>query len=209
MKKQVVTISREYGSGGREIGRLLAESMGVPFYDREKIDELTSGKGYSKEVLDKAEMKAKNSFLYNLTTALGGSGIEGSGIEGLSLNEKVFLAQFETIKKLASEGPCVIVGRCADYVLRDIPEATNIFIYAEPEDRIERAIKEYGIAPDEAKGWVAICDKARANYYAYHTGRKWGEHVNYSLSIDSGYIEIEDIVDLIVQYTKVRRFSQA
>ena len=105
MKKQVVTISREYGSGGREIGRLLAESMGVPFYDREKIDELTSGKGYSKEVLDKAEMKAKNSFLYNLTTALGGSGIEGSGIDGLSLNEKVFLAQFETIKKLASEGP--------------------------------------------------------------------------------------------------------
>lgn len=205
MKKQVVTISREYGSGGREIGRLLAESMGVPFYDREKIDELTSGKGYSKEVLDKAEMKAKNSFLYNLTTALGGSGIEGSGIDGLSLNEKVFLAQFETIKKLASEGPCVIVGRCADYVLRDIPAATNIFIYAEPEDRIERAIKEYGIAPDEAKGWVAICDKARANYYNHHTGRRWGEAVNYHMSIDSGYISKENIVRLIEEYMELRK----
>ena len=191
MKKQVVTISREYGSGGREIGRLLAESMGVPFYDREKIDELTSGKGYSKEVLDKAEMKAKNSFLYNLTTALGGSGIEGSGIDGLSLNEKVFLAQFETIKKLASEGPCVIVG--------------NIFIYAEPEDRIERAIKEYGIAPDEAKGWVAICDKARANYYNHHTGRRWGEAVNYHMSIDSGYISKENIVRLIEEYMELRK----
>ena len=97
------------------------------------------------------------------------------------------------------------MGRCADYVLRDIPEATNIFIYAEPEDRIERAIKEYGIAPDEAKGWVAICDKARANYYNHHTGRRWGEAVNYHMSIDSGYISKENIVKLIEEYMELRK----
>lgn len=152
-----------------------------------------------------AEMKAKNSFLYSLASAMGTS---ENGPESLSLNERFFLAQFDTIRRIADEGSCVIVGRCSDYVLRGLPEASHIFIYAEEKDKIKRAVQEYGIPEDEAQKLMRDTDKARANYYAYHTGRKWGEHVNYSLSIDSGYIEIEDIVDLIVQYTKVRRFSQ-
>ena len=98
-------------------------------------------------------------------------------------------------------GSCVIVGRCADYVLRGMPEATNVFVYAEEADKIKRAVEQYGVPENEVKKLMKDTDKARANYYAYHTGRKWGEPVNYNLSIDSGYIEIDDIVDLIIMYT--------
>jgi cytidylate kinase len=130
-----------------------------------------------------------------------------TGPESLSLNERFFLAQFDTLRKIAEEGSCVIVGRCADYILRGIPEATNVFIYAEEADKIKRAVDEYGVPQAEVKKMMRDTDKARANYYNYHTGRKWGEQVNYHLSIDSGYLEIEDIVDLIISYTekKIKR----
>ena len=204
--KKIITISREFGSGGRLIGKRLAEKLDVPFYDKQLLDRIAEESGFSKEMIKDAEMKAKNSFLYSLASAMGTS---ESGPESLSLNERFFLAQFDTIRRIADEGSCVIVGRCSDYVLRGMPEASHIFVYAEEKDKIKRAVQEYGVPEDEVRKLMKDTDKARANYYAYHTGRKWGEHVNYSLSIDSGYIEIEDIVDLIVQYTKVRRFSQA
>ena len=129
-----------------------------------------------------------------------------AGPESLSLNERFFLAQFDTIRRIADEGSCVIVGRCADYVLRGMPEATNVFIYAEEADKIKRAVQEYGVPEDSVKKLMKDTDKARANYYSYHTGRKWGDHVNYNLSIDSVYIEIEDIVDLIIKYTDVKLY---
>ena len=150
-----------------------------------------------------AEKKAKNSFLYSLASAMGTG---EAGPESLSLNERFFLAQFDTIRRIADEGSCVIVGRCADYVLRGMPEATNVFIYAEEADKIKRAVQEYGVPEDSVKKLMKDTDKARANYYSYHTGRKWGDHVNYNLSIDSGYIEIEDIVDLIIKYTDVKLY---
>ena len=149
-------------------------------------------------MMEDAEKKAKNSFLYSLASAMGAG---ESGPESLSLNERFFLAQFDTIRNIASEGSCVIVGRCADYVLRGMPEATNVFVYAEEADKIKRAVEQYGVPENEVKKLMKDTDKARANYYAYHTGRKWGDHVNYNLSIDSGYIEIDDIVDLIIMYT--------
>lgn len=203
--KTIVTISREFGSGGRLIGKRLAEQMGVPYYDKTLLDRIAEESGYSREMLEESERKAKNSFLYSLASALGTS---EAGPESLSLNERFFLAQFDTIRKIADEGSCVIVGRCSDYILRGLPEATHVFIYAEEADKIKRAVQEYGVPEDEVVKMMRDTDKARANYYAYHTGRKWGEHVNYSLSIDSGYIEIEDIVDLILQYTKVRLFRK-
>ena len=197
-KKKVITISREYGSGGRLIGKRLAEKLGVPFYDRALLDRIAEESGFSKEMIKDAEKKAKNSFLYSLASAMGTG---EAGPESLSLNERFFLAQFDTIRKIADEGSCVIVGRCADYILRGLPYATNVFIYAEEEDKIKRAVEEYGVPEDQVKKVMKETDKARANYYAYHTGRKWGEHVNFNLSIDSGYLEIEDIVDLIIEYS--------
>ena len=203
MDKKLITISREFGSGGRLIGKRLAEKLDIPYYDKELLDRITEESGFSKEMIVEAEKKAKNSFLYSLASAMGTG---EAGPESLSLNERFFLAQFDTIRRIADEGSCVIVGRCADYVLRGMPEATNVFIYAEEADKIKRAVQEYGVPEDSVKKLMKDTDKARANYYAYHTGRKWGEHVNYNLSIDSGYIEIEDIVDLIIKYTDMKLY---
>jgi cytidylate kinase len=198
MEKTIITISREFGSGGRLIGKRLAEKLGVPYYDKELLDRIAEESGFCREMMEDAEKKAKNSFLYSLMSAMGTG---EAGPESLSLNERFFLAQFDTIRKIAEEGSCVIVGRCADYILRGMPEATHVFVYAEEEDKIKRAVEEYGVPESEVKKMMKDTDKARANYYAYHTGRKWGEHVNYNLSIDSGYIGIEDIVELIIKYT--------
>lgn len=199
--KHIITISREFGSGGRLIGKMLAEKMGVPYYDKALLDRIAEESGFCREMMEDAEKKAKNSFLYSLASALGTG---EAGPESLSLNERFFLAQFDTIRKIAEEGSCVIVGRCADYILRGMPEATNVFIYAEEADKIKRAVEEYGVPENEVKKLMKDTDKARANYYAYHTGRKWGEHVNYHFAIDSGYVAIEDIVDLIIKYTEVK-----
>ena len=203
MDKKLITISREFGSGGRLIGKRLAENLDIPYYDKELLDRIAEESGFSKEMIVEAEKKAKNSFLYSLASAMGTG---EAGPESLSLNERFFLAQFDTIRRIADEGSCVIVGRCADYVLRGMPEATNVFIYAEEADKIKRAVQEYGVPEDSVKKLMKDTDKARANYYSYHTGRKWGDHVNYNLSIDSGYIEIEDIVDLIIKYTDVKLY---
>ena len=203
MDKKLITISREFGSGGRLIGKRLAEKLDIPYYDKELLDRIAEESGFSKEMIVEAEKKAQNSFLYSLASAMGTG---EAGPESLSLNERFFLAQFDTIRRIADEGSCVIVGRCADYVLRGMPEATNVFIYAEEADKIKRAVQEYGVPEDSVKKLMKDTDKARANYYSYHTGRKWGDHVNYNLSIDSGYIEIEDIVDLIIKYTDVKLY---
>ena len=203
MDKKLITISREFGSGGRLIGKRLAEKLDIPYYDKELLDRIAEESGFSKEMIVEAEKKAKNSFLYSLASAMGTG---EAGPESLSLNERFFLAQFDTIRRIADEGSCVIVGRCADYVLRGMPEATNVFIYAEEADKIKRAVQEYSVPEDSVKKLMKDTDKARANYYSYHTGRKWGDHVNYNLSIDSGYIEIEDIVDLIIKYTDVKLY---
>ena len=113
-EKKIITISREFGSGGRIIGKRLAEKLGVPYYDRELLDRIAEESGFSREMIETAEKKAKNGFLYSLASAMGTG---EAGPESLSLNERFFLAQFDTIRKIAEEGSCVIVGRCADYVL--------------------------------------------------------------------------------------------
>ncbi|MDD6190574.1 MAG: cytidylate kinase-like family protein [Firmicutes bacterium] len=198
-QKKIITISREFGSGGRLIGKRLAEKLGVTFYDKQLLDRIAEESGFSREMIESAQKKAKNSFLYSLASAMGTG---EAGPESLSLNERFFLAQFDTIRKIADEGPCVIVGRCADYILRGYPYATNVFIYAEEADRIRRAVNEYGVPEDQVRKMMKDTDKARANYYAYHTGMKWGNPINYNLCIDSGYLEIEDIVDLIIAYSE-------
>lgn len=204
MKQKIVTISRTYGSGGRIIGQKLAEDMGVPFYDKALLDRIAEESGFSKTMIENAEMKAKNSLLYTLATSLGGNG--EAGIDGLSLNDKFFLAQVNVIRKIAEEGPCVIVGRCADYILKDINDVTNIFICAEMHNRIERAINEYGMDEKDAETEIKKIDKARTNYYTHHTGRKWGDVLNYHLTLDSGYIGLEDTIALIEEFLDRRKY---
>ena len=150
--KKLVTISREYGSGGRIIGKLLAEKLKVPFYDKEIIDMAVEQSGYSKEVLEGAELKAKSSFAYSLASAFSFN--EGGTGSALSVNDRLFLAQFQVIKEIGDTGQGVIVGRCADYVLREMPGVTNVFVYSEYDDRVKRAIEVYGDDPSTIKETV-------------------------------------------------------
>lgn len=202
--KKLVTISREYGSGGRIIGELLAEKLKVPFYDKVIIDMAVEQSGYSREVIEGAELKAKSSFAYSLASALSFN--EGTTGSVLSVNDRLFLAQFQVIREIGDTGSGVIVGRCADYVLREMPGVTNVFIYAEYEDRLKRAVEKYGDDPEKAEDIISTYDKARQNYYNYHTGMKWGEYKNYNLAINSSYISEEEAANLIVSYIENRRY---
>ena len=202
--KKLVTISREYGSGGRIIGELLAEKLKVPFYDKEIIDMAVEQSGYSREVIEGAELKAKSSFAYSLASALSFN--EGTTGSVLSVNDRLFLAQFQVIREIGDTGSGVIVGRCDDYVLREMPGVTNVFIYAEYEDRLKRAVEKYGDDPEKAEDIISTYDKARQNYYNYHTGMKWGEYKNYNLAINSSYISEEEAANLIVSYIENRRY---
>ena len=202
--KKLVTISREYGSGGRIIGKLLAEKLKVPFYDKEIIDMAVEQSGYSREVIEGAELKAKSSFAYSLASALSFN--EGTTGSVLYVNDRLFLAQFQVIREIGDTGSGVIVGRCADYVLREMPGVTNVFIYAEYEDRLKRAVEKYGDDPEKAEDIISTYDKARQNYYNYHTGMKWGEYKNYNLAINSSYISEEEAANLIVSYIENRRY---
>lgn len=200
--KPLVTVSREYGSGGRIIGAKIAERLGVPIYDKELIDLAAEKSGLSKEIVESAELKAKSGFTYSLSSAINlGPGI---AYENYSINETLFNAQFDVVEQIGQLGEGVIVGRCADYVLKDIPNVTNIFIYGELEDRVRRCVEDYGDDPESVKKKIATYDKARANYYNYHTCRKWGDYRNYNLMVDSSYMGEGEIADLVVQFVKTR-----
>lgn len=202
---KLVTISREYGSGGRYIGSMVAAKMNIPFYDKEIIDMAVEQSGLSREVIETSELRAKSSISYTLASAIAmGEGFSG---ETMSINEKLFLAQSNVIRQIAERGEGVIVGRCADYILRDIPSVTNIFICAEMEDRINRCVNKYGDDPETVRNKIRDYDKARANYYNYHTSQKWGHYLNYNLSINSSYMKDDKIADLIVSFLKTRIFK--
>ena len=201
--KNLITISREYGSGGREVGKIVAKRLGVPLYIKDIITMAAKESGLSPEVIESAELQAKSSFSYTLSSAVSFG--EGFGGEAISMNEKLFLAQFDVITEIGAKGEGVIVGRCADYVLRDDPDVTNVFIYGEKEDKIRRCIEEYGDDEATVEKKMATSDKARRNYYNYHTSRKWGEYKNYDLAINSSLVGEEGAADIICAYLEARK----
>lgn len=201
--KNLITISREYGSGGREVGKIVAKRLGVPLYIKDIITMAAKESGLSPEVIESAELQAKSSFSYTLSSAVSFG--EGFGGEAISMNEKLFLAQFDVITEIGAKGEGVIVGRCADYVLRDDPDVTNVFIYGEKEDKIRRCIEEYGDDEATVEKKMATYDKARRNYYNYHTSRKWGEYKNYDLAINSSLVGEEGAADIICAYLEARK----
>ncbi|MBR3147461.1 MAG: cytidylate kinase-like family protein [Eubacterium sp.] len=201
--KKLITISREYGSGGREVGKIVAKRLGVPLYIKDIITMAAEESGLSPEVIESAELQAKSSFSYTLSSAVSFG--EGFGGEAISMNEKLFLAQFDVITEIGAKGEGVIVGRCADYVLREDPDVTNVFIYGEKEDKIRRCIEEYGDDEATVEKKMATYDKARRNYYNYHTSRKWGEYKNYDLAINSSLVGEEGAADIICAYLEARK----
>lgn len=197
---KIVTISRQYGSGGREIGQKLADYYKIPFYDNELITRAAKESGFAKETFEKAEEKATNSLLYSLAMGINVYGNQDFGFGGLSLDDRVFLAQSNVIRKVADEGPCVIVGRCADYVLKERDNLFNMFVQAALDYRMKRAIKEYGISESTVAEVVLKHDKQRANYYNYHVGEKWNNLYNYDFVVRSDYMGIDNAVESVIAY---------
>lgn len=200
----VITIGRQFGSGGRKVGRLLAEKLDIPYYDKELLAEAAKDSGICQEIFENHDEKPTRSLLFSLVTGVQMHGDPGSMYMDMPLNHRIFLAQFDAIRRIASEGPCVIVGRCADYVLRDKPNAVSLFVKADIRQRVERAVSLYGVDPARAEETVRKADKQRASYYNYYATATWGDVNNYDLCVDTGKLGIDGTVELIEQYLRLR-----
>lgn len=198
--KKIITISRQFGSGGREIGAKLAVKLGLPFYDNELITRAAKESGFAEAAFENVEKKATNSLLYSITMGMNAYGSQDMGFTHLSLDDQIYLAQSNVIRNIAEEGPCVIVGRCADYILKDYDNVVNVFIWAGLEYRKNRAVNLYHMKDNKAEEEILKTDKCRANYYNYHANEKWGRTENYHLSIRSDYIGIDNSVECILKY---------
>ena len=193
----IITIERQYGSGGHLIGEKLAESLGIPFYDSELIKVAAKESGICEEIFESFDEKPTTSFLYSLVMDPYSLGYNSNSFD-LPLNHKVFLAAFDTIKELASKGPCVFVGRCADYILRDREDCLKVFLYADEETKENRIQEIYGEAGLKLKNRVKDMDVRRGLNYKYFTGQDWGKAQNYDLALNRGSLGIEKCAQLIV-----------
>ncbi len=199
----IITIGRQFGSGGREIGEALAQKLGIKFYDKELISIAAKDSGINPEIFESIDEKATNSLLYSLSLGVYSFGNNFTSTGGLPINDKLYLLQHKIIKNLAGEGPCVIVGRCADYVLKDRNDVINVFITADHDYRIKRAVEVKNIKESKAEQAVTKTDKSRANYYNFYSGQKWGLPENYDLCINRTNLTVEQAVDVIISYMNI------
>ena len=203
-KKIVITIGRQFGSGGRYVGRLLAEKLNIPFYDKELLAEAAKDSGICEEILEEHDEKPTRSLLFSLVTGVQSHMSTGAFYMDMPLNHKIFLAQFDAIRRIAGQGSCVIVGRCADYVLRDDPDAVSVFVKAGMPSKVDRAVRYYGIEADKAEDRIRRADKQRASYYNYYATATWGDVDNYDLVVDTGVLGVEGAVELIAKFLELR-----
>ncbi len=200
---KIITITRQFGSGGHEIGEALAKKLEIPFYDKELISLAAKESGVCPEVFEEVDEKATNSLLYSLSVGLYNYGNGFSSMGDLPVNDRLYILQHKIIKELAEKENFVVVGRCADYVLKDNPNIVKVFIYADIDSRVKRAVDRRDIDPARAKQAVIKADKARANYYSFYSGKKWGLADNYDLCINSTHISIEQAVEIILSYLNI------
>ena len=196
----IITIGREYGSAGRQIGQEVAKYFGIKCYDKELLEHAANDSGICKELFENHDERPTNSFLYSLVMDTYSFGYSSSGFSDMPMNHKIFLAQFDAIKKLAGEGPCVMVGRCADYALESYPNVVSIFIRADMEDRIRRVATRLDLTDAKAKDLINKTDKKRASYYNYYTNKKWGEAASYELCLNSSELGVQGTAKAIEQY---------
>ncbi len=190
--KKIVTITRQYASGGREIGMKLAEKIGAEFFDKKLLEEAAKTSGIHQSHFEENDEKRTGSFLYLLSTTYGQNGVP--------FDDTLFFAQLNAIQKIASEKSCVIIGRCADYALRDFDHVAHILISAPIEWRIKRAVEVYGIDAKKAPDYVKRIDKQRIAYYNYYTDKRWGIPQNYHICLDSSALGIDGTVDLLKDF---------
>ena len=204
MANKIYTIGREFGSGGKQVGEKLAERLGIKLYDKELLQQAAKDSGFCEEIFENHDEKPTNSFLYSLVMdTYSVSGYSAAPFLDMPLNHKVFLAQFETIKKIAEQESCVIVGRCADYALAENPDCINVFIHADMDIRIINICKKLDVTDNKARDIINKTDKQRASYYNYYTSKKWGDAKSYNLSLDAGKLGIDNCVEMILKYREL------
>ena len=198
----IITIGRQFGSGGREIGEKLAKHYGIKYYDKELLTRTAKESGFCEEMMHNHDERPTNSFLYNLVMDTYSFGYNSSAFVDMPISHKVFLAQFDTIKKIASEGPCVIVGRCADYALSEYQNCLHVFIHADEKSKIKHIMEKHGDVTSEqkARDMMIKKDKQRKSYYNYYSSKKWGRADSYDLTINSGILGEDGTVKLLIQY---------
>ena len=190
--RKIITISRQYASGGREIGKKLAEMLGTSYYDHELLEEAAKGSGIHQSHFVENDEKRTNSFLYLLSTTYGQGGVP--------FDDSLFFATVNAVRKIASEEDCVIIGRCADYALRDFQKVLNVFITAPLDVRVKRAVEVYGIAEKHAEDYVKRIDKQRISYYNYYTDKRWGQPQNYQICLDSSALGIDGTAEMLGKF---------
>ena len=187
MANKIYTIGREFGSGGREVGEKLAAKLGIKLYDKELLQQAAKDSGFCEEIFENHDEKPTNSFLYSLVMdTYSVSGYSAAPFLDMPLNHKVFLAQFETIKKIAEKESCVIVGRCADL-----------------DVRIKNVSRNLNITENKARDIINKTDKQRASYYNYYTSKKWGDSKSYNLSLDAGKLGTDNCVEMILKFREL------
>lgn len=201
----VITIGRECGSSGRLIGQKLAEDLGVKCYDKELLSLAAKNSGLCEELFRTHDEKPTNSFLYSLVMDTYSMGYNTSAYMDMPINHKIFLAQFDTIKKLANEESCVIVGRCADYALADYPNTVTVFISGNEEDKIKSLMERHGLTEQKAKDLMIKTDKRRASYYNYYSSKKWGGSRSYDLCLNSSAVGLLGAVEVIKAFARYKQ----
>ena len=200
----IITIGREYGSAGREIGYKVAEAFDIKLYDKEMLARAAKESGICEEIFQSHDEKPTNSFLYSLVMDTYSMGYSGNSYTDMPSNHKVFLAQFDAIKKIADEGPCILVGRCADYALESYPNVVSVFIHADMQSRIRRIARLYDLTDAKAKDLIVKTDKKRASYYNYYTNKKWSDAESYELCLTSSELGIEGTAQAIIDYVTLK-----
>ena len=197
MSYKIITISRQCGSGGHTIGQLVAEKLGIPLYDKKILEEVAKRSGLAEDVIETEGEYSTSSLLFGIAMGIY-NGWDATQRENMPLREQINAYQTEFIREVAEKGACVIVGRCADYVLRERTDCINVYIYGKEDDRVKRVIEEHRVSDFEAEVHVKKRDKKRAAHYKYITDQEWGDMKNYNLCLDSSKLGIEKCVELIL-----------
>lgn len=201
MTKKVITISRAFGSGGRTIGKEVAQRLGIPYYDKELVDKVAEESGFHADFIEEAGEYAPvtNSFLFNIAVSPNPMAM----MNHMSMADQLFVCQTNVIRRLADEGPCVIIGRCADYILKDREDCLHVFIHSDMESRGKRIVEKYGETRQTPQKRLTDKDNKRKVYYKHYTNRNWGDAQNYHLCLNSGMVGVEKCVDIIVDVAKM------
>ena len=196
MQGKIVTISRQCGSGGHSIGSELAKRLDVPFYDKEIIEMAAKESGFQQEFIEETGEHMNSSLLFNIARHVAYAG-RGNYEDYQPLQDQLYFTQVKIVKKLAGKDPCVIVGRCADYILRNRNDVLNVFIHADMEYKKKRCLERGQFSGEDAEDMIRRRDKLRADHYRYYTDEKWGASTNYHLCLDSSVFGIEKCVSMI------------